>query len=119
MEQELTIGDRVEAGEGVRGFAESLVGKVARTDAVTGKAIVAFELDDADPFLVALDPAHLKRVLARVPCMRRAIASSVREAAWQTNWARTTPHRKAGSDGHYWARTSDLRLVEAALSQLS
>ncbi len=27
--------------------------------------------------------------------------------------------RRKQLDGHYWARTSDLRLVEAALSQLS
>jgi hypothetical protein len=27
--------------------------------------------------------------------------------------------RERSSDGRYWARTSDLRLVEAALSQLS
>jgi hypothetical protein len=33
---------------------------------------------------------------------------------------RENPHNHADSpDGRYWARTSDLRLVEAALSQLS
>jgi hypothetical protein len=33
--------------------------------------------------------------------------------------SRRAVQNRAGFDGRYWARTSDLRLVEAALSQLS
>ena len=36
-------------------------------------------------------------------------AASLRDATW----------RKPVNDGRYWARTSDLQLVELALSQLS
>ena len=38
---------------------------------------------------------------------------------WVTRRRSTAETGATGGHGHYWARTSDLRLVEAALSQLS
>jgi hypothetical protein len=43
----------------------------------------------------------------------------LRHASDDPNRCGERPRTRISTDGRYWARTSDLRLVEAALSQLS
>ncbi len=49
----------------------------------------------------------------------RQLRPAVQELADGSPLNDESPHRAGLSSGRYWARTSDLRLVEAALSQLS
>jgi hypothetical protein len=59
---DLTVGDRVEAPEGTRGFAEPMTGRVTRVDEATRSATVAINPGDEHAFLVAFDPDLLHRV---------------------------------------------------------
>jgi hypothetical protein len=62
MSKKLNVGDRVEAPEGARGFAERMTGRVTRVDEATRSATVAINPGAEHAFLVTFDPDLLRRV---------------------------------------------------------
>src|SRR4051794_22897381 len=87
----------------------------------------------AEPLIALRSPIHAAAARKRSRWDELAVRGNVGhrgvEVAALERGERTThhlhvllrhrPRRNYGRDGHCWARTSDLRLVEAALSQLS